>query len=103
MGLYYAEHQAQPKVYRSIPDSIWWAIVTLTTVGYGDVYPTTTVGRIIASIVMLTGIGFIAVPTSLISSTMTELAVEARAERAAQKEAQKARSQPSIPELPPEA
>lgn len=81
MGLYYAEHEKQPEVYSSIPDSIWWAIVTLTTVGYGDVYPTTTVGRIIASVVMLTGIGFIAVPTSLISSTMTELAMEERQKR----------------------
>ena len=81
MGLYYAEHEKQPDVYSSIPDSIWWAIVTLTTVGYGDVYPTTTVGRVIASVVMLTGIGFIAVPTSLISSTMTELALEERQRR----------------------
>ena len=92
MGLYYAEHDAQPDVYTSIPDSIWWAIVTLTTVGYGDVYPTTGIGRLIASIVMLTGIGFIAVPTSLISSAMTELAYETRAARDAEKAARKARA-----------
>ncbi|MCA9176414.1 MAG: ion transporter [Planctomycetales bacterium] len=90
MGLYYAEHEAQPEVYSSIPDSIWWAIVTLTTVGYGDVYPTTAAGRVIASIVMITGIGFIAVPTSLISSTMTELALENRLARQAERKAAEA-------------
>ncbi len=78
MGLYYAEHDAQPEVYTSVPAWSWWAIVTLTTVGYSDVYPVTPVGKIIASAIMLTGIGFIAVPTGLLSSTMTDILRERR-------------------------
>jgi len=79
MGLYYAEHDAQPEVYSSIPDSLWWAVVTLTTVGYGDVYPVTAVGRLIASAIMLAGIAFIAIPTGILSSTMMDLVRERRA------------------------
>ena len=81
MLLYYAEHEAQPETYRSIPASLWWAIVTLTTVGYGDVYPATTIGRVVASVVMLMGIGFIAIPTGLLSSAMTEILYERRNQR----------------------
>lgn len=73
MGLYYAEHDAQPEVYRSIPHSLWWAVVTLTTVGYGDVYPVTVAGRWIAGAIMLLGIGLVAVPAGIISSTLTEI------------------------------
>lgn len=81
MLLYYAEHDAQPETYTSIPSSLWWAIVTLTTVGYGDVYPATTIGRLVASVVMLMGIGFIAIPTGLLSSSMTEIMYERRQQR----------------------
>lgn len=73
MGLYYAERDAQPEAFRSIPESLWWAVVTLTTVGYGDVCPKTGIGRLIASAVMISGIGLIAIPTGLISSSFTEL------------------------------
>lgn len=78
MMMYYAEHEAQPNVYTSIPASLWWAVVTLTTVGYGDVYPVTLVGRLVATIVMLLGIGLIALPTGIISSAMTEIIRENR-------------------------
>lgn len=78
MAMYYAENHAQPEAFRSIPDSLWWAVVTLTTVGYGDVYPVTLVGRIIAAIVMLLGIGLIALPTGIISAAMTEIIRERR-------------------------
>ena len=73
MALYYAEHEAQPEVYSSLPVSLWWSVVTLTTVGYGDVYPITVLGKVVAAAVMLIGIGQIAIPTAIISSNLTEL------------------------------
>lgn len=76
MGLYYAEHDSQPDVYSSIPGSLWWAVVTLTTVGFGDVYPATPMGRFIASAIMLCRIGLIAIPTGILSSTLTDLVRE---------------------------
>ncbi|MDB4863543.1 ion transporter [Pirellulaceae bacterium] len=79
MAIYYAEHEAQPDVFSSLPASLWWAIVTLTTVGYGDVYPITAVGKIIAAAVMLIGIGVIAIPTAIISSNFTDLIKNERA------------------------
>jgi voltage-gated potassium channel len=72
-GIYTFENAAQPEAFPSIPHSFWWAIVTLTTVGYGDVFPITLGGKVFASVVMLTGIGVIAVPTGLISSSMMDL------------------------------
>ena len=56
--------------FNSIPDSIYWAIVTITTVGYGDISPVTPLGKFIASIVMFIGYGIIAVPTGIITTEM---------------------------------
>src|SRR5690606_2778880 len=56
--------------FTSIPKSIYWAIVTMTTVGYGDVAPQTLVGQTLASIIMILGYGIIAVPTGIVSSEM---------------------------------
>ena len=64
--------------FSSIPQSIYWAIVTITTVGYGDMYPVTSTGKFIASINMLLGYGFIAVPTGIVS---TEMALAAKKRR----------------------
>lgn len=58
--------------FQTIPDSIYWAIVTLTTVGYGDITPTTMIGRIIASMIMILGYTIIAVPTGIVSATMID-------------------------------
>lgn len=80
MGLYYAENRAQPDLFSSIPASLWWAVVTLTTVGYGDAYPITPLGKVIAAVVMFMGIGLIAVPTSVISASMSDLMHERRVE-----------------------
>jgi voltage-gated potassium channel len=66
--MYLAEGQASG--FSSIPDSIYWAIVTITTVGYGDITPLTSVGKFIASFIMLLGYGIIAVPTGIVTTEM---------------------------------
>jgi voltage-gated potassium channel len=71
VGIYYFENAAQPEAFKSIFHSFWWAIVTLTTVGYGDVYPITLGGKIFTSIIVLIGLGIVAVPTGLIASALT--------------------------------
>ena len=70
--MYYAEHSVQPKEFSSIPASMWWAVVTLTTVGYGDVYPITVLGKIIAGLIAIIGIGMFALPTGIIGSGFIE-------------------------------
>ena len=72
VGIYHFEHAVQPDVFRSIFDALWWSVVTLTTTGYGDVYPITAGGRIFASIVLILGLGIVAVPTGLIASALTK-------------------------------
>jgi voltage-gated potassium channel len=72
VGIYYCENAAQPKQFASIFHSLWWAVVTLTTVGYGDVYPVTVGGRIFTFFVLLVGIGIISVPAGLISSAFSK-------------------------------
>ena len=70
--LYLAEAEAQPEKFGSIPRSLWWAIVTLTTVGYGDAYPVTTLGRFLAGIIAITGVTMIALPTGIFASSFSE-------------------------------
>ncbi len=72
VGIYYFEGEAQPKTFGSVFHCMWWAVVTLTTVGYGDVYPITVGGRLFTSFVLLVGIGIIAVPTGLFASALTK-------------------------------
>ena len=70
--MYLAEHRAQPEVFSSIPASMWWAVATLTTVGYGDVYPITPIGRLLGSAVAILGIGMFALPTSILGAAFVE-------------------------------
>lgn len=70
--MYSVEHSAQPNVFQNAFSGIWWAIETLTTVGYGDIYPITALGKVLASIISLLGIGLVAVPTAIISSGFIE-------------------------------
>jgi voltage-gated potassium channel len=70
MGIYYFEREVQPDTFSSVFESLWWAIVTLTTVGYGDVYPLTMGGRIFTFFVLIIGLAFIAFPTGLIASAL---------------------------------
>ena len=71
-AIYYLENEAQPEKFSSITESIWWATVSLATVGYGDVYPITAGGKIFASIISLIGIGIVAIPTGIISASFVE-------------------------------
>ena len=75
-GIHYFEREIQPEAFGSILGSMWWAVVTLTTVGYGDVYPTTPGGKIFTALVTLVGVGLIAIPSGLLASVLTESRVE---------------------------
>lgn len=70
IGIYHFEHEAQPKQFSSVFHSLWWAITTLTTVGYGDVYPITTGGRVFTFLVLLVGLGVVSVPAGLVSAAL---------------------------------
>jgi len=67
-AMYHAERHVQPEVFGSIPDAMWWAMATLTTVGYGDAIPATAFGRILGGVVMVIGIGMYAIPIGIIAS-----------------------------------
>ena len=71
-GIYYFEHDAQPEDFGSIPESLWWAVATLTTVGYGDTYPITVGGRLFTTLVLLCGMGIVAVPAGLVATALTK-------------------------------
>lgn len=71
VGIYYFEGESQPETFGSVFHCMWWAVVTLTTVGYGDVYPVTVGGRLFTAFVLFIGIGIIAVPTGLFASALT--------------------------------
>lgn len=71
-GIYYFERDAQPEVFGSIPESMWWAIVTLTTLGYGDVIPVTAPGRVFAAFITVFSIGTVALPTGMLASRFSE-------------------------------
>lgn len=73
MGIYHFEHAAQPEQFRSIFDSLWWAVSTLTTVGYGDIYPVTIPGRLFTFCVLFLGLGIVAVPTGIIASALASV------------------------------
>ena len=71
-AIYYLENEVQPEKFSSITESIWWATVSLATVGYGDVYPVTVGGKVFASVISLIGIGIVAIPTGIISASFVE-------------------------------
>jgi voltage-gated potassium channel len=68
--IFFAEHNAQPETFSSIPASLWWSVITITTVGYGDVYPITVFGKIIAGVLAVSGIGLIAMPSGIFASEL---------------------------------
>ena len=73
VGIYHFEHEAQPEVFVSVFDGIWWATVTLTTVGYGDVVPITTGGKVFTFFVFIVGLSMIAVPSGLVASALSKV------------------------------
>jgi voltage-gated potassium channel len=70
--MYFAEHAVQPEAFSSIPATMWWAVATLTTVGYGDVYPVTVVGRMLGAVTAVLGIGLFALPTGIVGAGFVE-------------------------------
>ena len=72
IGIYYAEHEAQPTVFENAFSGIWWSVSTLLTVGYGDIYPITTAGRIMGICTAFFGVGVVAIPTGIISAGFVE-------------------------------
>ena len=70
-GIYHFEHEAQPDTFGPIPESLWWAVATLTTVGYGDAYPVTAGGRVFTAVILLCGMGIVAVPAGLVATALT--------------------------------
>ncbi len=70
--MYFAEHLTPDSKFTSIPATIWWSVVTLTTTGYGDMYPITKIGKAMASIIMLTGVAFFALPAGIITAGFLE-------------------------------
>ncbi len=71
-GIYHFEHQAQPERFASMFHSLWWATTSLTTVGYGDVYPVTTGGKVFTFLVLVVGLGVVAVPTGLFAAALSK-------------------------------
>lgn len=70
VGIYFCENDAQPDKFQSVFHSLWWAVATLTTVGYGDVYPITVGGRIFTFLMLLIGLGIVSVPAGIVSSAL---------------------------------
>ncbi len=66
--MYYIEHEAQPDVFTSIPATMWWGVATLTTVGYGDVYPVTPFGKLLGAFIAVLGVGIFALPAGIIAT-----------------------------------
>ena len=78
--MYNVENQAQPDLFDNAFSAMWWAIATLTTVGYGDIYPVTAMGKLLSAVIALLGIGLVAVPTGIITSGFMEVLEENKSE-----------------------
>ncbi len=72
VGIYYFESQAQPEQFKSVFHCLWWSVTTLTTVGYGDMYPVTAGGRLFTFFVLIIGLGIVAVPAGLVASALSK-------------------------------
>ncbi|MEI6633755.1 MAG: ion transporter [Chlamydiota bacterium] len=70
--MYIIENPVQPAAFSSIPNAMWWAVETLTTVGYGDIYPVTVLGKLLGAVISILGIGLFAIPAGILASGFTE-------------------------------
>ena len=70
--MYYMENDKQPEIFENAFSGLWWAISTVTTVGYGDIYPITGIGKLLGAFIAISGVGLIAVPTSILSAGFIE-------------------------------
>ena len=77
VGIYHFEHEAQPEAFASVFHAWWWAVATLMTIGYGDVYPITTGGRVFTAIIALLGLGTVATLTGIVASALSKVKREA--------------------------
>jgi voltage-gated potassium channel len=76
--LYVIENEAQPQVFSSIPAALWWAVVSVTTIGYGDIVPVTTIGKVVSGCLAFVGVALIAIPTSIIAGGFIEATTRER-------------------------
>jgi voltage-gated potassium channel len=90
------EHEGHPEEFPNIYSSMWWAIATLTTVGYGDIYPHTALGKILAGVIALLGIGLVALPTGILSGSFVQAINEQKAEAKRLEEAQEEEENPTM-------
>lgn len=94
VGIYHFEHQAQPEEFDSVLDGMWWAVATITPAGCGDIYPVTRGGRLFAGLIVLIGLGSVAVPSGPLAGAMTSVWRAGELE-ASQRDANKAGKSPS--------
>ncbi|AFL79892.1 Ion transport protein [Aequorivita sublithincola DSM 14238] len=80
-GIYFFEHEAQPEKFSSVFESLWWAISTLTTVGYGDVYPITIGGKIFTFCILIVGLGIVTIPAGIVASALSRTANKKKSEK----------------------
>lgn len=84
-GIYFFENEAQPEKFKSVFHSAWWSVVTLTTVGYGDVYPITIGGKIFTFFILLIGVGIVTIPAGLVATALSKAREIEAIENAARK------------------
>lgn len=73
LGIYHFEHVANPEMYSNIFRAIWWSVITLTTIGYGEIYPVTVGGQMLTMMLALVGLGIVTIPTCIITASLTEV------------------------------
>ena len=96
--MYYLESQVQPEAFPNILSSMWWAVATLTTIGYGDVFPVTDWGRLLSGIIAILGIGLVALPTAIISSGFVEALARTKGEGGATDSADESKAAAAAPQ-----
>ncbi|MAM63115.1 ion transporter [Maritimibacter sp. UBA3975] len=72
VGIYVFENPVQPEVFSSIPAALWWSVVSFTTVGYGDMFPITPMGRLLTTVLLFIGLGIFAVPAAIVTTALLE-------------------------------